>query len=71
MSIKGKVVLYNSVKGFGFIRYATKDGTKDIYTHHSQFIGCKKLNIGQCVKFEIGENEHGPIARSVEPLFGR
>lgn len=71
MSIKGRVVFYNSAKGFGFIQYSTDDGPKEIYTHYSKLIGCKTLSIGQWVRFTVGENERGQIAESVELIFRR
>jgi CspA family cold shock protein len=64
----GTVKWFNSQKGFGFI--APDSGGKDLFFHHTdiQMEGyrCTKLNNGQAVEFEIGENKKGPCARYVK-----
>ena len=66
----GTVKWFNSQKGFGFI--APDSGGKDLFVHHTdiQMEGyrCTKLNTGQTVEYEIGENKKGPCARNVKAV---
>jgi len=66
--IKGKVIFFNPLKGWGFI--AREGGGKDVFVHHSQIVmeGYRKLEPEQKVEFEIGANERGPMAVNVVPL---
>lgn len=68
--LRGKVKFFHNGAGYGFIQYFENDDLREIYTHHSKLKGCKKLKVGQYVRFTIGKNEHGPIAENVEPIFG-
>jgi CspA family cold shock protein len=60
---QGIIKWFNSTKGFGFIE--TMDG-QELFIHKS---GIKKpgtrLTEGQIVKYEIKENEQGPMAVNV------
>ena len=64
----GAVKWFNRQKGFGFI--APDGGGKDLFFHHSDILmegyRCTKLNTGQTVEYEIGENKKGPCARNVK-----
>lgn len=65
---KGKVKWFDSEKGFGFI--AGEDG-KDLFVHYTGIMvtGYRKLEDGQTVEYEIEENERGPVAVNVMPVF--
>ena len=66
----GAVKWFNDEKGFGFIQL--KDNSKDIFVHFREIKtnGYEKatLSDGQKVSFEIGSNEKGDFAKSVETL---
>lgn len=70
MSIIGCVSFWNT-KGFGFIDYSDNGEIKSIYTHYTQLIGTDKLKKHSIVRFEIGTNDRGAIAREVEVLDGK
>ena len=60
----GKVKWFDSKKGYGFI--IAEDG-KEIFVHFSGIVkeGCKALNEGQKVEFEIGQGAKGEQAVNV------
>jgi CspA family cold shock protein len=66
----GTVKWFNSEKGFGFIQL--EDNSKDIFVHHIEIkndgYGCVSLDNGQKVTFEIGRNDKGVQALSVESV---
>ena len=66
----GTVKWFNSEKGFGFIQ--TEDNSKDLFVHYSEIkregYGRVSLEDGQKVSFEIGKNDKGEHATSVESL---
>jgi CspA family cold shock protein len=66
----GTVKWFNSEKGFGFIQL--EDNSKDIFVHHSEInnrgYGKSSLVDGQKVAFNIGANQKGEHATSVETL---
>jgi CspA family cold shock protein len=66
----GTVKWFNSEKGFGFIQL--EDGSKDVFVHYREVktngYGRVSLEDGQKVSFEIGSNEKGDFAKSVETL---
>ena len=51
---RGRVKMFNEVKGFGFIQ---RDGLPDLFVHCTQIRGAgnrKTLSIGDVVTFEVG-----------------
>jgi CspA family cold shock protein len=66
----GTVKWFNSEKGFGFIQL--EDNSKDLFVHYSEIqrsgYGRVSLEDAQKVTFEIGQNEKGEYAKSVETL---
>jgi cold shock protein len=66
----GTVKWFNNEKGFGFIQL--EDNSKDIFVHHNEInnrgYGRASLNDGQKVTFNIGSNQKGEHATSVETL---
>lgn len=61
----GTVKWFNNAKGFGFI--SPKDGTEDIFVHHTAIKGngFRTLNEGQLVSFEVERGPKGLQARDV------
>jgi CspA family cold shock protein len=66
----GTVKWFNSDKGFGFVQL--EDNSKDLFVHYSDIKnendGRASLDDGQKVSFEIGTNEKGEYATSVETI---
>ena len=64
---QGKVKWFNAEKGFGFIERESGD---DVFVHFSaiQSEGCKSLDEGQEVSFEVEEGQRGPQATNVVKL---
>jgi CspA family cold shock protein len=64
----GTVKWFNSEKGFGFVQL--EDNSKDLFVHYSEIknegYGRVSLDDGQKVTFEIGRNDKGEHAASVE-----
>lgn len=62
----GTVKWFDGSKGFGFI--SPKDGSKDVFVHHTaiQGSGFKNLDEGQSVSFNIEQGPKGPSAVNVE-----
>jgi CspA family cold shock protein len=67
--MRGTVVWFDDRKGYGFIKLEGR-GTKDIFVHYSNLCmeGYKRLNTGDHVEFELGENKTGPQAIEVKVL---
>ncbi|QKF80979.1 cold-shock protein [Halarcobacter ebronensis] len=66
----GTVKWFNNDKGFGFIQL--EDNSKDIFVHYTEInnkgYGKSSLTDGQKVTFNIGVNQKGEQATSVEAL---
>jgi len=64
---EGTVKWFNEKKGYGFI---SCEGDDDLFVHFRDIEsdGFKTLTEGQKVKFEVGEGEKGPSAKSVKSL---
>jgi len=62
----GTVKWFNETKGFGFI--APKDGSKDVFVHHSAIAssGYRTLAEGQTVTYEVQDGPKGPQAANVQ-----
>ena len=65
--MKGTVKMFNSEKGFGFIR--TEEG-KDVFFHWSNLVidGFKTAEAGEAVEFEVEETERGPRATNIRKI---
>ena len=61
--MKGKVKMFNSERGFGFI---TGDDGKDVYFHSSSVESGAVLAVGDSVEFEVEAGERGPRAKNVK-----
>ena len=61
---KGTVKWFNNQKGYGFI---TAEDGKDVFVHYSglNMEGCKSLEEGAAVAFEIADGAKGPQAVNV------
>lgn len=62
----GSVKWFDDDKGFGFI--TPRDGSKDLFVHHSDITGQdgrRTLSQGQVVQFEPGSGPKGPKATAV------
>jgi CspA family cold shock protein len=63
--MKGKVKMFNSSRGFGFI---TGDDGKDVYVHSTAIMDGATLSVGDSVEYEVEEGERGPRAKNVRKL---
>ncbi len=63
--MKGKVKMFNSQRGFGFI---TGEDGKDVYVHSTAIQGGAALAQGDSVEYEVEEGERGPRAKNVKKL---
>ena len=63
----GTVKWFNAEKGFGFI---SQENGPDVFAHFSeiQADGCKSLDEGQKVEFEVTEGNRGPQASNIVKL---
>lgn len=63
----GKIKMYNSQKGYGFIH---TDDENDIFFHYSSFVSevSSSLDVGQKVEFDIEESSRGLRARNIRLL---
>jgi cold shock protein len=63
--MKGKVKMFNTARGFGFI---TGEDGKDVYVHTTAIEGGAALNIGDSVEYEVETSERGPRAKNVKKV---
>lgn len=63
--MKGKVKMFNSARGFGFI---TGDDGKDVYVHSTAVEGGATLAVGDTVEYEVEQGERGPRAKNVKKI---
>jgi len=63
--MKGKVKMFNSSRGFGFI---TGEDVKDVYVHSTAIMDGATLSVGDSVEYEVEEGERGPRAKNVRKL---
>ena len=63
--MKGKVKMFNTARGFGFI---TGDDGKDVYVHTSSIEGGATLSPGDAVEYEVETGEKGLRAKGVKKL---
>jgi CspA family cold shock protein len=63
--VKGKVKMFNSERGFGFI---TGDDGKDVYVHSSAIEGGATLAVGDEVEYDVEQGDRGPRAKNVKKL---
>lgn len=69
MTMKGTVVFYNRLKGYGFA--VPEDQTDDVFIHHSEVPGTggtKWLASGDQIEFEIGYRNGKPVALDIRRL---
>jgi len=63
--MKGKVKMFNTARGFGFI---TGDDGKDVYVNVSAIEGGAALAVGDTVEYEVESGERGPRAKNVKKV---
>ncbi|MEM0202054.1 MAG: cold shock domain-containing protein [Candidatus Micrarchaeaceae archaeon] len=63
--MKGKVKMFNSGRGFGFI---TGDDGKDVYVHSTAIVDGATLVAGDSVEYEVEAGERGPRAKNVRKI---
>lgn len=63
--MRGKVKMFNSERGFGFI---TGDDGKDVYVHSTAIQGGASLAVGDTVEYEVEAGERGPRAKNVRKV---
>jgi CspA family cold shock protein len=61
--MKGKVKMFNTARGFGFI---TGDDGKDVYVNVSEIQGGAVLAVGDVVEYDVESGERGPRAKNVK-----
>ncbi len=61
--MKGKVKMFDSARGFGFI---TGEDGKDVYVHSTAIEGGATLAVGDVVEYEVEAGDRGPRAKNVK-----
>ena len=71
MTMRGTVVFYNRLKGYGFA--VPEDRTDDVFIHHSEVPGTggsKWLAQGDQIEFELGYRQGTRVALDIRKLSG-
>ena len=63
--MKGKVKMFNTGRGFGFI---TGDDGKDVYVHTTAIEGGVALEVGDAVEYEVESSDRGLRAKNVKKV---
>lgn len=63
--MKGKVKMFNTGRGFGFI---TGDDGKDVYVHTTAIEGGVALSPGDLVEYEVETSDRGLRAKGVKKV---
>ncbi len=63
--MKGKVKMFNTQRGFGFI---TGDDGKDVYVHTTAIEGGAMLNVGDNVEYEVETSDRGLRAKNCKKV---
>jgi len=63
--MRGKVKMFNSARGFGFI---TGDDGKDVYVHTSAIQGGVALAVGDVVEYDVETGDRGLRAKNVKKV---
>ena len=63
--MKGKVKMFNSERGFGFI---TGEDGKDTYFHKTSVLDGAVLAVGDSVEYEVEAGERGMRAKNVKKV---
>jgi cold shock protein len=63
--MNGKVKMFNSARGFGFI---TGEDGKDVYFHTTSIVGGAVLAVGDSVQFDVESGERGLNAKNVKKV---
>lgn len=61
--MNGKVKMFNTDRGFGFI---TGEDGKDVYVHTSAVEGGAALAVGDEVSYDVEAGDRGPRAKNVK-----
>ncbi|NYZ75933.1 cold shock domain-containing protein [Candidatus Micrarchaeota archaeon] len=63
--MKGKVKMFNTARGFGFI---TGDDGNDVYVNVSAIQDGAVLAVGDVVEYDVESGERGPRAKNVKKV---
>ena len=63
--MKGKVKMFNSDRGFGFI---AGDDDREVYVHISSIEGEQALSVGDEVEYDVEQGDRGPRAKNVKKV---
>ena len=63
--MKGKIKMFNTERGFGFI---TGDDGKDVYVHKTSIEGGIALAVGDSVEYEVETSDRGLRAKGVKKI---
>ena len=73
LKVEGKVIKYDALKSFGFIRIVSQDrnlNNKDVFVYYKdiqpQIDSFKKLQEGQMVEFELYKRDKGYVAKNLQ-----